>query len=51
MMLLELEQKLTNLRESKDQLPEQEYYQSLETICLELAKLYQQTEPSPDDGS
>ena len=46
-----LEQQLTELREHKNQLPEQEYYQSLETICLELARLYQQTEPSPDNGS
>ena len=47
----ELEQQLTELREDKNELPEQEYYQSLEAICLELAKLYQQTEPSPDNGS
>ena len=47
----ELERKLTELRDQKNQLAEEEYYQSLEVICLELARLYQQLEPKPDDGS
>ena len=47
----DLEQKLTELRTSKDQLPEEEYFQALEKICLEIARLYQQTDASPNDGS
>ena len=42
---------LTELRTSKDQFPEEEYFQALEKICLEIARLYQQTDPSPNNGS
>ena len=47
----QLEAKLAELREQKTKLSEEEYYQSLEALCLELARLYQQTEPDEDDGS
>ena len=47
----DLEQKLTELRTRKDQLPEEEYFQALEKICLEIARLYQQTDASPNNGS
>ena len=47
----ELERKLTELREKKSQLADAEYYQSLEVICLELARLYQRLESNSNDGS
>ena len=47
----DLEQKLTELRTRKDQFPEEEYFQALEKICLEIARLYQQTKASPNSGS
>ncbi|MEC9003042.1 MAG: hypothetical protein VX644_06690, partial [Planctomycetota bacterium] len=47
----DLERQLTELREKKTELADQEYFQSLETICLELARLYQQVETTPGKGS
>jgi hypothetical protein len=42
----ELEVAVEQLRQSKDQLPVDEYYQRLEVILLELARLYQTAENS-----
>ncbi len=47
----DLERQLTELREKKNEFAEKEYFQSLENICLELARIYQQVETKPGKGS
>lgn len=42
-----LELALARLRENKATLPEDEYYAQIETLLLELARLYQNAPPSP----
>ena len=47
----DLERQLTELREKKNELAEEDYFHSLENICLELARIYQQVETKPGKGS
>ena len=43
----ELELGIARLRESKSQLPEDDYYQQLEKLLLEVARLYDQNPGKP----
>ena len=47
----DLERQLTELREKKNEFAEEEYFRSLENICLELARIYQQVETRPGKRS
>ncbi|MFP6617772.1 MAG: hypothetical protein VB877_00385 [Pirellulaceae bacterium] len=47
----DLERQLTELREKKNEFAEEDYFHSLENICLELARIYQQVETKPGKGS
>jgi len=42
-----LELAIARLRDTKNQMPEDDYYQQLEKLLLELAKLYEQNTPLP----
>jgi hypothetical protein len=42
-----IESSISKLRESKRALPEEVYYEKLEVMLLELARLYEQSEPAP----
>ncbi len=44
----ELELAIDKLRDAKNQLNEEDYYQQLEKLLLELAKLYEQSTPGPE---
>ncbi len=43
----ELERAIATLRETKTKLPEDEYYQKLEVMLLELSRLYESAEKKP----